>query len=415
MKRDPDSVEVYADLEWLAAPQRMGALHRQRGDVLSFEYDSVWLTMPDAISFDPDLALVSGPQYTTVERGHFGIFLDSAPDRWGRLLIQRRENARARSEHRRARSLTDWDYLLGVHDETRLGALRFRVAGGPFLDTDDTLAAPPLASLRALQSASLKFEAEAASGQTDEDEHWLTQLFAPGSSLGGARPKASVRDEDGLLCIAKFPSRQDMRDVGGWELVAHRLAAKAGITVPPTWALRFGDSPHTTFLAQRFDRRPQNRRRAFVSAMTLTQRKAGEPGASYLELVDLLQARGADTRADCEELFRRVLLSILLHNTDDHLRNHGFFVTPRGLRLSPAYDINPVPDRDELSLAINETDTHCDVQIALDASHDYGVTADAAHRVLQEVRVALSDWRREATALKISKAEQEQMATAFAV
>lgn len=417
MSRGIDTVEVHADLEWLDHPQRMGWLRRQgggRGEVFSFEYDAEWLATPNAFAFDPDLALVSGPQYPPIDRANFGIFLDSAPDRWGRVLMQRRESARARSEGRPARTLTEWDYLLGVHDETRMGALRFRGANGAFLDSDGAQAAPPMTSLRELQAASLKFEAQAASDDKPEDIRWLAQLIAPGSSLGGARPKASVRDEHGRLCIAKFPSRQDTRDVGAWELVAHRLAAKAGIEVPPTRALHFGEGAGTTFLAERFDRTPGGRRRAFVSAMTITQRSDGEPGASYLELVDLLQSRGANTRRDCEELFRRVVFGILIHNTDDHLRNHGFILTPTGLRLAPAYDINPVPDRGELTLAINETDTHCDVGIALEASKDYGLLRSDAERIVEDVSNVVSGWHREASSLGIPKAEQALMAVAFA-
>ena len=417
MSRGIDTVEVHADLEWLDAPQLMGWLHHQpggRGSVFSFEYSPDWIATPDAFAFDPDMALVAGSQYPPADRTNFGIFLDSAPDRWGRVLMQRRENARARAEKRRPRTLTEWDYLLGVHDATRMGALRFRGADGAFLDSDDAQAAPPLARLRELQAASLKFEAQAAGEDTPEDIRWLAQLVAPGSSLGGARPKASVRDEHGRLCIAKFPSRQDVRDVGAWEIVAHRLAAKAGICVPPVHALRLGEGHGTTFLAERFDRTANGKRRAFVSAMTLTQRADGEAGASYLELVDLLQSRGADTRRDCEELFRRVVFGILIHNVDDHLRNHGFILTPQGLRLSPAYDLNPVPDRTELTLAINESDTHCDIDIALKASKDYGLARIDAERILLEVRDAVAGWRREASALKLSKAEQDLTAPAFA-
>lgn len=417
MSRRFDTVEVYADLERADRPILMGSLHRQsggRGDVFSFEYAEPWLGAAEAFTFDPDLALVRGPQYPAADRISFAIFLDSSPDRWGRALMQRRENSRARHEHRRPRLLTEWDFLLGVHDETRLGALRFRhPEGGDFIDSDQQYAAPPITSLRELQAASLRFEQHADDEQTPEYERWLTQLFAPGSSLGGSRPKASVRDEAGALCIAKFPSRQDTRNVGAWELVAHRLATKAGIRVATARPLRFPDNPYTTFLAKRFDRTAAGRRLAFVSAMTLTQRRDGEPGASYLELVDLLQARGANTRADCEELFRRVLFSILIHNTDDHLRNHGFIVTANGLVLSPAYDINPVPDRTELSLAINETDAHCDIQIAIKASRDYGISAKDADRMLQEVSTAVATWRDEATALQIPRAEQALMAAAF--
>jgi serine/threonine-protein kinase HipA len=347
-------------------------------------------------------------------RVNFGIFLDSSPDRWGRVLMQRRENVRARREARRARSLTEWDFLLGVHDETRLGALRFRDPNsGRFIDSDDEFAAPPVASLRELQAASLQFESHADEEEHPDYERWLTQLFAPGSSLGGARPKASVRDEGGALCLAKFPSSQDRRDVGAWELVAHRLGARAGINVPHARALRVPDSAYTTFLARRFDRTDEGRRLAFVSAMTLTQRNDGEAGASYLELVDLLQSQESHTHDDCLELFRRVVFSILVHNTDDHLRNHGFFIGERGISLSPAYDINPSTDRNELSLAINEVDAACDVSIALEAHDDYALSKMEAERIVARARTAVASWRSEATQLGIPKAEQELMAAAF--
>jgi serine/threonine-protein kinase HipA len=222
-----------------------------------------------------------------------------------------------------------------------------------------------------------------------------------------------VRDEQGVLCLAKFPSRQDRRDVGAWEIVAHRLAAKVGINLPHTRALRVPDSAYTTFLARRFDRTAAGRRLAFVSAMTLTQRNDGEAGASYLELVDLLQSRGANTYADCLELFRRVVFSILIHNTDDHLRNHGFFIEERGISLSPAYDINPSNDRNELSLAINEVDTTCDVSIARDAHAEYGLSKIEADEIIEIATAAVASWRSEAALLGISRADQELMAGAF--
>ncbi len=412
-----DTVEVCIDLERIGHPVLMGQLHRQQsgsGEIFSFEYDRAWLEQPEVFSFDPDLALATGPQYPAPQRQNFGIFLDSAPDRWGRVLMQRRENARARHEKRKPRALTEWDFVLGVHDETRLGALRFRASSKTaFIDSDTQFAAPPLTSLRELQVASLQFEKHIDDEENPLYEKWLTQLFAPGSSLGGARPKASVRDEVGTLCMAKFPSRNDTRDMGGWELVARSLARKAGITVPDARPLRFAESPYTTFLVKRFDRTARGGRLAFISAMTLTQHTDGEPGASYLELVDLLQSRGADTRADCVQLFRRVVLNILIHNTDDHLRNHGFFVDESGLRLSPAYDINPSVDRQELTLAINEVETACDVSIAMEASRDYGLSAREAADALTQVRNAVAGWREEATGLNIPKAEQDLMANAF--
>ena len=412
-----DTVEVCLDLERFGHPVLMGRLHRQQsgaGEIFSFEYDRAWLEQPEVFSFDPDLALAAGHQYPAPQRKNFGIFLDSAPDRWGRGLMQRRENTRARHEKRKPRALSEWDFLLGVHDETRLGALRFREKPhSPFIDSDTQFAAPPLTSLRELQAASLQFEKHIDDEDNPLYEKWLTQLFAPGSSLGGARPKASVRDEAGTLCMAKFPSRNDARDMGGWELVAHSLARKAGITVPDARPLRFADSPYTTFLVKRFDRTARGGRLAFVSAMTLTQRADGEAGATYLELVDLLQTRGADTRADCVQLFRRVVFNILVHNTDDHLRNHGFFIEEGGIRLSPAYDVNPSIDRQELMLAINEMETACEVSIAMEASREYGLNVREAADVLTQVRNAVAGWREEATRLNIPKAEQDLMANAF--
>jgi len=412
-----DTVEVCIDLERFGHPVLMGLLHRQQsgaGEIFSFEYDRAWLDQPEVFSFDPDLALAAGHQYPAPQRKNFGIFLDSSPDRWGRVLMQRRENARARREKRKPRALTEWDFLLGVHDETRLGALRFRESSNTlFIDSDAQFAAPPLTSLRELQAASLQFEKHFDEEDNPLYEKWLTQLFAPGSSLGGARPKASVRDEAGSLCIAKFPSRNDTRDVGAWELVAQSLARKAGIVVPDARPLRFVESPYTTFLVKRFDRTARGGRLAFISAMTLTQRSDGEAGASYLDLVDLLQSRGADTRADCIQLFRRVLFNILIHNTDDHLRNHGFFIDESGIRLSPAYDINPSIDRQELTLAVNEVETACDVSIAMEASRDYGISPEQAAAALKEVQAAVNNWKGEATHLNIPKAEQDLMANAF--
>jgi serine/threonine-protein kinase HipA len=358
--------------------------------------------------------MVGGPQYPAAERATFGIFLDSSPDRWGRLLMQRRENLRARHERRRPRALTEWDFLLGVHDETRLGALRLRPSPDqPFIDCDEQLAAPPIVQLSELQAASLQFERHLDDESHPEYERWLSQLFAPGTSLGGARPKACVLDRAGALCMAKFASRNDTRDVGAWELVAHRLAAWAGIVVPEARPLRLPDSRYTTFLVKRFDRTPRGGRLAFVSAMTLTQRIDGEAGASYLELVDLLQSRGASTRADCEQLFRRVVFSILIHNTDDHLRNHGFFIDRPGLRLSPAFDINPSIERRELTLAIDEVETACDVSVAIEACREYGLTRPAAEAVVKQVRAAVGRWRQEAAALRIPRSEQEMMSPAF--
>lgn len=414
-KKPGDVVEVVIDLDRLRGPHRMGRLHRQAsagGDVFSFKYDKAWLKRPDTFTFDPDLQLVEGRTYAPAGRENFGIFLDSSPDRWGRLLMQRRAAHRAAKHGKPAPTLTAWDYLLGVHDITRLGALRFRRSRDtPFLDDDTLQAAPPITSVRELQAVSLRLEEEHAEEHPDY-EKWLTQLVAPGSSLGGARPKAAVRDEQERLCIAKFPSRRDTHDIGAWETVVHRLAAKAGIEVAEARPLSMGDEGHT-FLVRRFDRTETGGRRAYASAMTLLQRQDGEPGASYLEIVELLQSRGARTRADCAQLFKRVVFNILVSNTDDHLRNHGFFIEPQGLVLSPAFDMNPNPERSELSLAIDEANATCDVEVALRAAGSYGQTAQQAADIVKEVQASIATWRGEASKLDISRAEQERLGAAF--
>lgn len=411
---DLHQVDVVLDIEHLGQRQ-MGMLHRQRGhgaDVYSFEFDAEWLTRGDALALDPELLPAPGRAYPPVGRTQFGIFMDSAPDRWGRTLMQRRENMLASAAKRPARTLTEWDYLLGVHDHSRLGALRFRAdAHSPFLDNSTANAAPPLTSLRELHVAVLALEDD----EGNDDAHLrevLDQLLVPGSSLGGSRPKASVVDEHGHLCVAKFPSAQDKWNVGAWETIAHRLAMKAGIQVPFACAHRFTPDGHT-FISRRFDRTDRGGRLAFVSAMTLLQRTDGDPDASYLELVDLLQSRGARTQADCEELFRRVVFSICISNTDDHLRNHGFLVEPTGLVLSPAFDINPNPHKRHLSLAIDEVDNSLDLDVARAAGTTYGLKKNRISEVIKEVLDAIPTWRHEAEDLGVSRREQEMMSRAF--
>lgn len=413
--RNADVVEIVVDVERLGEMRRMGWLRRQAGgggDVFSFEYDENWLRHPEVFQFDPDLQLVEGRIYAPGDMENFGIFLDSSPDRWGRLLMQRRAAQRAAKNGKPPPTLTAWDYLIGVHDATRMGALRFRRdENEPFLDDAQELAAPPIARVPELQAVSLKLEDAHAEGHPDY-EKWLAQLVAPGSSLGGARPKAGVIDKDGRLCIAKFPSRKDTHDVGAWEFVVHQLANAAGIEVAPATLRRFGDEGHT-YVSRRFDRTESGGRKAFVSAMTMLQRKDGEPGASYLELVELLQTRGANTRSDCAQLFRRVVFNICVSNTDDHLRNHGFFIEANGLVLSPAYDMNPNTERRELSIAIDEVNATCDVDVALTAASGYGLSAADADTIVTEVRTAVAKWRDEAASMGIARAEQNRMQTAF--
>jgi serine/threonine-protein kinase HipA len=346
-------IDVVADWVRLEGPTLMGHLTATpaRGkEVFAFEYDEQWLFTAARQQLDPSMALYGGPQYPAKNRDNFGLFLDSAPDRWGRVLMRRREAQLARAEGRAERRLLESDYLLGVHDGHRMGALRFRM-GGRFLDDNDDLASPPWTSLRQLEHASLQLERQ---GVEDDPEYgrWLRMLIAPGGSLGGARPKASVRDEGDRLWIAKFPSRNDEDDIGAWELVVHDLARSAGIVVPAAQLRRFGSSKsdghgHHTFLSRRFDRTDDGGRLHFASAMTLLDRVDGQDvddGVSYVELADFLMRLGSNTSTDLEQLWRRIVFSICVSNTDDHLRNHGFMLQDSGWALAPAYDMNPVPD-----------------------------------------------------------------------
>src|SRR5690554_5020688 len=339
MAPNKTDIIVYAHWQGMPDPIRMGTLSAQeaRGHLTwGFAYDKGWLKTQSQLELDPDLQWVGGPQYTP-DKPNFGVFLDSMPDRWGRTLMQRRE-AILNEEGERKR-LTDVDYLLGVNDLTRMGGLRFKLEeDGPFLDDNDEEAVPPLAALRELQYAADVVESDEDS---DAVREWIMFLLAPGSSLGGARPKASVSDEEGNLWIAKFPSRQDDMDKGAWEYLAWELAQDAGIVVPEAELMKVAGKYHT-FLSKRFDRQGAERIH-FASAMTMTGRFEGEEREppSYPELAEFIQFYGASPDEDLQQLWRRIVFNIAISNTDDHMRNHGFIITEEGWRLSPAYDMNP--------------------------------------------------------------------------
>ena len=411
-------IEVFADWAALGAPARMGWLSANvtRGkEVFAFEYDPEWLEAEPRQQLDPALLLYAGPQYPT--RANFGVFLDSAPDRWGRVLMRRREAHLARADDRAERRLLESDYLLGVHDGHRMGALRFFV-GGRFRDDNDAMASPPWTSLRELEAASLQLERDGVEDDPDYG-HWLRMLIAPGGSLGGARPKASVRDEAGALWIAKFPSRHDEEDVGAWEWVLHQLAQRAGIVVPEAQARKFGSRRgHHTFLSRRFDRTTQGRRLHFASALTLLGRSDGEDaeaGASYLELADLLIQSGAQTGADLEQLWRRMVFYVCVSNTDDHLRNHGFMLDANGWALAPAYDINPDPHGAGLRLNISETDNAQDLELVLSVAAFFRIKAPRAREIRREVASAVQTWRDVAGEFGLARAAQDRMRRAFRV
>jgi serine/threonine-protein kinase HipA len=415
------NIAVYADWEGLGGPLRLGVLQAHAGagkEVFEFAYDKAALAHPQVLDLqiDPRIAHYIGRQFPTEGTTNFGVFLDSAPDRWGRMLMQRRfERGQRAGKIPKHKRLNESDYLLGVHDLYRVGGLRFRLDDtGPFLDAGGDSPAPPFVQLRALEQASLALEAD--KGTPKQVDEWLRMLIAPGGSLGGARPKASVVDPKGALWIAKFPSAHDDHDVGAWELVVTTLARGCGIAVAPARAQRFGSRFHT-FLTQRFDRTPTGTRLHFASAMTLTGRNDGDDastGASYLELAEVLMRHGAQTDADLRELWTRIVFNMCVSNTDDHLRNHGFILVPnRGWKLSPSFDLNPVPQGDGLTLNVSEADNAQDLELALQVSDVFRLDTDAARGIVGHVQSMVRQWPTLAARLRLSTAAQARMAPAF--
>ena len=410
---------VYASWIGLKEPTQLGTLYSEivRGkEIFSFEYDKGWLKSKFAQVIDPDLQLFSGTQYLPGSKNNFGIFLDSSPDRWGRVIMQRREAIIARREKRPAKTLMESDYLLGVYDENRIGGLRFKEEpDGPFLNKDENLSAPPWTSISELQEASLKFEKD--EGTDSEHLRWLNMLIAPGSSLGGARPKASIYDSAGNLWIAKFPSVNDTKDIGGWEMVVYNLAAKCGINITEAKVEKFSNHQHHTFLVKRFDRIKKERIH-FASAMTMlgyTDDKDSHAGASYLEIADFIIKNGAKVNEDLKELWKRIVFSICVSNTDDHLRNHGFILSEKGWMISPAFDINPNETSTGLSLNISGNDNSLSFELALETAEYFRLDIDEAEKIADEIKSNVSSWKAVAEKYGISKREQSSMEKAFRI
>jgi serine/threonine-protein kinase HipA len=402
-------VFLYVDMDGM--PHLVGRLWgrvRKNKEGATFEYNDRWLQHPNRFSLEPALKLGPGPFHTSADMPMFGAIGDSAPDRWGRALMRRMERRRAEHEGRAPRTLHEMDYLLLVDDEARAGALRFAdTEGGPFLAQGEAKRIPPLVALPKLLSA-----AEHVIDETDTDED-LQLLFAPGSSLGGARPKASVREKDGQLAIAKFPRKDDETSTVIWEAVALRLAHKAGIAVPVARVETVGKKP--VLLLRRFDRNGK-RRIPFLSAMSMLSAKHSE-SHSYLEIVDALRQHGAAPKADIEALWRRIVFNILISNTDDHLRNHGFlYQGSDGWLLSPAYDLNPVPTDIKpriLTTAINEEDGTASLALAMSVAKYFELDAAKAREIAKQVGKAVSTWRNKAAHHGVGKNEIDRMASAF--
>ncbi|WP_347555505.1 HipA domain-containing protein [Robbsia sp. KACC 23696] len=403
--------EVHLDAPELGACQRVGTLfpHEAMTQLApAFEYDPSWLESKNKFMLDPRLDLWRGEQHPPSGASAFGIFMDSAPDRWGRVLMERREALSAKNAipPRKIRALQDFDFLLGVYDETRMGGLRFRLPEGPFLD-DSENSVPPVTRLKELAHVSRLVDG--GNENMPEYEKWLAMLIAPGSSLGGARPKANFRDEDGSLWIAKFPAKDDRYDVGAWEYLMHVLGRKAMIELPQARCHKLSND-YTTFCASRFDRAGAGRR-MYASAMTLLERRDGDTGASYIELAEFISGNGAQgyIDTDLKQLFRRIVFNVLVGNRDDHLRNHGFIREPSGWRLSPAFDINPNRSKGEHAITIDGYDASPNIQAVMATAELYRLTKLEAASIKAETIKAIVDWRSDAERLGLSSLEIRQM------
>ena len=402
---------VYADFDWLKEVELMGELGYEslRGaDSYSFTFNNEWLRRHSDLFLSDDLNNYPGQQYTQPDKDIFGCFSDALPDRWGRTLLLRREQLAAIEENRPVRRLSSFDFLTGIDDFSRMGAFRFKEdTDGEFINVSESLKIPPLTDIRELIAASAEIE------RSEEDNvlpgrKWITQLVQPGSSLGGARPKASVIDTDKTLYVAKFTSRNDDYDAGLWEHFSHLLAAKAGINAAKTKVIATGEKYHT-LLSERFDRTKDGKRIHFASAMTLLGLNDGDnatTGHGYLDIVDFIIQNCTDVEYNLQELYRRVAFNICIGNSDDHFRNHGFLLTAKGWTLSPAYDMNPTLNEYQ-SLLISATSNKADLGILLDACVHYMLNRKTVEHIVSEVINVVKGWRGLAVRLGISKREMD--------
>ena len=407
MNNNQKTIYVYEN--WTDKPSLLGWLYVQfiRGEeTFSFEFNADFLKKYKKIYLDPQLYLYSGRQYS-INKELFGIFMDSCPDRWGRMLLKRRENELAIIEQRQANTLFESDYLLGIDDYTRMGALRFSLKdNGDFLSSNK-LPVPPLTSIRELEQTSIDYEKDNSS------KKWLELLVAPGSSLGGARPKGNVVDENKCLWIAKFPSKNDEYDVGAWEYVSNRLAQLCGIVIPEIQLMKLSKNG-STFLSKRFDRIGEKRIH-YASAITLLGKTDGDSyNTSYLDIANFINQFGSNVKEDLLELWKRLVFNIIIHNTDDHLRNHGFLLSDTGWKLSPVFDINPNLDKNILSLNIIDNNNELSLKTALDTAYYYKIQYNEAKNVISNmIGVVSSNWRRIARDVGINQQSIKEMETIF--
>lgn len=414
MTGEEKTILVYDDFS-ADSPVLLGRLYvgvLKGAESYSFEYDREWLLKNKlSMNLDPELQPFAGRHFPS-GKSIFGLFADSSPDRWGRVLMNKRERMLAEKEGRKPRKLYDSDYLLGVYDETRMGGIRFKLeSDGTFLSDDKETAAPPWTSLRTLEEASRNFELD----ETGIAEKWLKQLIKPGSSLGGARPKATVVDTKGELWIAKFPSKNDENDAGAWEKVVHDLARLCGLNVPESKLEKFSKYG-STFLVKRFDRNGEKRIH-FASAMTLLGKSDGASaadGTSYLDIVGFIKSYGAEPKSDLVELWKRIVFYMMVTNTDDHLRNHAFILESNGWKLSPMYDVNPVPYGDELSLLVDDEDNSISISLAIKVAPKFGIAEAKAKELLKYIQSIVRDnWEDLAKQYGLSRGQIEDMRPAF--
>lgn len=416
MAKGKQDIFIYTHWKGLEEPQLVGilsALYAKGKKAFSFEYDKGWLKSKEQMLLDPDIQFYSGPQYPN-NKENFGVFLDSMPDTWGRTLMKRRAAQQAIEKGEKAKTLYEIDYLLGVYDESRMGALRFKLdPEGQFLDDNELNPTPPWSSIRELQEAAKNFEND---DDNDEVRKWLAVLMAPGSSLGGARPKANILDENKELLIAKFPSKNDTIDKAAWEYLAYQLATKAGIPMAPSKIEKISGK-FNTFFTKRFDRE-EGARLHFASAMTMTGNNEDtirDNPASYLDLAEFIQNYGAMVNDNLEQLWRRVVFNVAISNTDDHLRNHGFILTNQGWVLSPAYDLNPSIDKDGLALNIDMDNNALDYDLVKSVGEFFRLDNKQMDKIIQEVVEVVGTWKEVADNIGISKREQQIMSKAFNV
>lgn len=412
-----ETLYIYADFDWFEKPELVGQItyERLRGNgTYGFCFDNLWLKNHNDIILCEELGNYSGFQFTQEEHV-FGCISDTLPDRWGRRLLNRKEQIDAAEEKRPIRTLYSYDYLKGIDDFTRMGALRFKKnQDGDFLNDSEELPVPPLTSVKELTIAAQEYEKSDERNELPEKK-WICQLEHPGTSLGGARPKANVIDDEKCLWIAKFPSRNDVYDIALWEHFCHLLSREAGIDTAETDLIKAGDKGFHALLSKRFDRTETGKRIHFASAMTMTGLTDGdnyETGYGYLDIVAFIIEGCVDVYKNLEELYRRVAFNICVGNSDDHFRNHGFLLTKKGWTLAPAYDLNPTDSMTQ-SLLIDSNSNESSLTRLLKACDDYYISPEKAENIISHVKNAVRHWESIAEKLQIPYSEMERFAWRF--